>query len=127
LQASDVLTAIPIQLTARPGKTEKGDPIVSTLIHVDLSTLKFAQHDDRHVQNLMFIEALLDSSGKMIAAKEGAMELALKDDTLTRLTASGVNAGLTFAAPPGPYKLRVVVQDAEGKMAAQNQTVEIPK
>ncbi len=127
LLTADVLTAIPIRLTARQGKTEKGDPIVSTLIHVDLASLKFTQHDDRHVQRLMFIEALLDSSGKMVAAKEGAMDLALKDDTLARLTASGVNAGLTFAAPPGPYKLRVVVQDADGHMAAQNQTVEIPK
>jgi VWFA-related protein len=127
LLTSDVLNAIPIQLSARTGKTEKGDPTVSMLIHVDLATLKFTQHEDRHVQRLMFIGALLDSSGKTIAAKEGAMELALKDDTLARLTASGVNAGLTFAAPAGPYTIRVVVQDADGKMASQNQTVEIPK
>ena len=124
---SDVLTAIPVQVTARLGKTDKGDPTVSSVIHVDIKPLKFSDRSDRHFQKLIFIGELLDSSGKMITAKEGAMDLALKDDTLARLTASGLNAGLTFTAPPGPYTLRVVVQDAEGKMAAQNQAVEIPK
>jgi VWFA-related protein len=125
--ASDVLTAIPIQLFQRPGKTAKGDPVVSLLIHVDLAKLNFTQHDDRHVQKLTFIGALLDAGGKVVVAKEGAMDLALKDETLRRLTASGVNAGLSFTAPPGAYQVRVVVQDADGKIAAQNQAVEIPR
>jgi hypothetical protein len=75
----------------------------------------------------MFIGELLDSSGELVAAKEGAMEFALKDDTLARLTASGVNASLGLNALPGSDKVRVVVEDADGKLAAQNQTVEIPK
>ena len=127
LLSSDVLTGFPIALTARPDKTEKGDGFVSTLIHVDLATLKFARVDDRHVQKLIFIGALLDSSGKMVTAKEGEMDLALKDDSLARLTGTGVNAGLKLAAPPGAYKLRVVVQDADGKMASQDQNVEVAK
>lgn len=124
---SEVLAAIPIQLTPRLGKTQRGDPVVSLLIHVDLTSLKFAQREDRYVQTLSFVGALLDPSGKMVAAKEGAMDFALKDATLARLTASGVNAGLNLPAPPGPYRVRVVVQDADGKLAALNQTVEIPK
>jgi hypothetical protein len=63
----------------------------------------------------------------MITAKEGEMDLALKDDSLARLTGSGVNAGLKLAAPPGAYKVRVVVQDAEGKMASQDQNVDVGK
>jgi hypothetical protein len=63
----------------------------------------------------------------MVTAKEGVMDLALKDDTLTRLKASGINATLGLNAPPGPYKVRVVVQDADGKIGAVNQAVEIPK
>jgi VWFA-related protein len=125
--APDVLTAIPIQLFQQPGKAANGDPVVSLLIHVDLAPLKFTQHNDRHVQKLIFIGALFDTAGKMVAAKEGAMDLALKDETLARLTASGVNARLTFAPPPGPYRVRLVVQDADGKLASLNQTVEIPK
>ena len=126
--AADVPAQIPVKLTPAVTKTGTAvNPALSLLIHVDLAALKFSQHDDRHVQKLAFIGAIFDSAGKMVAAKEGSMDFALKDETFTRLTASGVNAGLTLAAPPGSYRVRVVVADAEGKMAALNQTVEIPK
>jgi VWFA-related protein len=125
--ATDVMAEIPVQLSARFGKQEKGDPTLSLLIHVDLAKLNFIRRDGRHVQKLMFIGALLDAGGKMVAAKEGAMDLALKDDTWARLTASGINATLGFPAPSGPCRVRVVVQDADGKMASLNQTVEIPQ
>ncbi len=127
ISASDVLAQIPVQLTPKVGKTDKGEPTVSLLIHVDLAALKFTQRDDRRLQKLAFVGALLDTNGKMIAAKEGAMDFALKEDTFARLTASGVNAGLTLTAPPGAYHVRVVVEDAEGKMASLNQAVEIPQ
>jgi hypothetical protein len=55
------------------------------------------------------------------------VDFTLKDETLPRLVASGLNASLSLAAPPGPYRVRVVVQDADGKMASLNQTVEMPK
>jgi hypothetical protein len=63
----------------------------------------------------------------MVAAKEGAMGLMLKQESLALMRANGLNAELTLSAPLGPYRVRVVVQDAEGKIAALNQTVEIPK
>ena len=81
------MAEIPVQLSVRFGKPEKGDPTLSLLIHVDLAKLNFTRRDGRHVQKLMFIGALLDAGGKMVAAKEGAMDLALKDDTWARLTA----------------------------------------
>jgi hypothetical protein len=55
------------------------------------------------------------------------MELALKKENLARMQASGIKAALTLSAPPGAYRVRIVVQDAEGKIAALSQTVEIPK
>jgi VWFA-related protein len=125
--AADELKEIPVTLAGRMSKTVKGESALSLVIHVDLAKLKFTQSEGRQMQKLAFIGALLDERGNMVAAKEGAMDLALKPDTLTRLTASGVNAALTLEAPAGPYRVRVVVQEAEGKMAALNQTVEIPK
>ena len=122
---SDVLTQIPLQLAGRLGKGDANDPSISLVMHVGLGQLKFADRDDRHVQKLVFIGELVDASGHMIAAKEGAMELSLKDDTLARLRVNGVNATLGLNAPPGGYMVRVVVQDADGRMAAQNQTVMI--
>jgi VWFA-related protein len=125
--AVDALTEIPVQLTGRLGKTEKGAPALSLMIHVDLAKLKFTQRDGRQTQKLAFIAALMDANGNLVTAKEGAMDLALQQENLTRMQASGVNAALTLSAPPGPYRVRIVVQEAEGKMAALSQTVEIPK
>jgi VWFA-related protein len=125
--AADQLTEIPVQLGARLTKTDKGDPVLSLVIHVDLAKLKFTERNGRQTQKLEFIGSLMDAQGNVITAKEGAMELALKEETLARMTANGVNAALTLGAPPGPYRVRVVVQDADGKMAALNQALQIPK
>jgi hypothetical protein len=125
--ASDVVTEFPVQLAGRLGKTAKGDPYLSLVIHVDIDKLQFAERDGRQVQKLAFIGALMDARGNLVAAKEGAMDLTLKEGTLLWLSASGVNATLTLGAPPGPYRVRVVVQEATGKMAALNQVVEIPR
>jgi VWFA-related protein len=125
--ASDALAEIPVTLAGRLGKTDLGAPSLSLLIHVDIASLQFAERDGRQTQKLAFIGGLMDSSGRLVAAKEGVMEFALKKETLARLTASGVNATLTLGAPPGPYRVRVVVQEATGKMAALHQVVEIPR
>ncbi|MGO9261065.1 MAG: VWA domain-containing protein [Bryobacteraceae bacterium] len=125
--AADTLAEIPVELTGRLGKTDKGDPTLSLTIHVDLAKLPFTARNGRQIQKLAFIGALMDARGNLVAAKEGAMDLALKAETFARLTASGVNAALTLSAPPGPYRVRVVVEEAGGRMAALNQTVEIPK
>ena len=120
--AADILSAFPIRVNARADRTE-----VALAIHVDVSSLKFAKRSGRHLQTLTFIGALLDPSGAIVAAKEGIVEFTLKDETLPRLTAQGFGATLSLAAPPGSYRARVVVQDADGKLASFDQTVEIPK
>jgi len=125
--AGDAVAEIPVHVAGRLGKTIQGNPELSLVIHVDLAKLKFTESWGRQTQKLAFIGGLMDANGNMVAAKEGAMELALKKENLARLQASGVNAALTLSAPPGPYRVRIVVQEAEGQMAALSQTVEIPK
>jgi hypothetical protein len=123
---SDVLTQIPVRLAARVGGGDNAR-VLTISIHVDLADLPFTQRDDRYLQKLDFIGELLDASGKVVAAKEGAMDFALRQNTLDRLKTSGVNAELTLSAPPGPYRIRLVVADAEGKMAAGTQSVDLAK
>lgn len=88
--------------------------------------MQFARRNGRHAQKLMLIGAMLNPAGEIVAAKEGAIDLSLKDKTLAKLTAEGINAWLTLSVPSGRYRLRVVVQDANGKIASQNRAVEIP-
>lgn len=125
--ATDTVAEIPVQLAGRLGRTENGDQTLSLLIHVDIAHLKFTESWGRQAQKLAFIGALMDTSGNMATAKEGAMELMLKPESLAQMRAKGLNAELTFGALPGSYVVRVVVQDAEGRMAALTQNVQIPK
>ena len=126
--AADAMAEIPVQISGTNGQNGKGrsdafagDPRGSRQIEIH------RELGDGRRRKLTFIGALMDANGNLVAAKEGAMDLALKQETLARMQASGVNAALTLSAPPGPYRVRVVVQDAEGKMAALNQKLEIPK
>lgn len=125
--AADTLTDFPVQLAGRIGKTGRGEPQLSLIIHVDLTKLQFAERDGRYLQKLQFVGALMNEHGEMVAAKEGLMDLALTEETIARLTASGINATLGLSAPPGPYRVRVVVQESNGRMAALSQRVELPK
>jgi hypothetical protein len=72
--AMDALAKIPVQLSGRLGKTDKGDPTVLLAIHVDLAKLKFTENRGRQTQKLAFIGALMDANGNLAAAKEGAMD-----------------------------------------------------
>jgi VWFA-related protein len=125
--ATDDLREIPIRLAGMLGRKEKGEPVISLFVHADIGKLSFAKREGRHTQKLIFIAALLDSDGNLAGGREVAMELALKDATFTRLSAGGVDATVRLDPPPGMYRVRVVVEDANGKMGTATQTVEIPK
>ncbi len=101
---------------------------VKTQVHVALDKLRFPIREEKRVQRLKVVVALLDENGNIAAAKEGTMDFATTDATYTRLLASGVSAGLNLDVPPGKYRLRAVVQEAvDGKMASSRVDVEIPQ
>jgi VWFA-related protein len=99
---------------------------VKTQIHVALDKLQFPIRDQRHVQHLTIVVALLDEKGNVVVAKQGAMDFAMTDATYLRYSTSGINAGLNLDAPPGKYRLRAVVQEAvEGKVATSSLNIEV--
>ncbi len=128
VMAEDVRADFQASVAAEPGKSQRGAPLVWVTVHVDLRNLPFTSRDERHLERIIFVTSLLDAQGKLVTAKEGRMDLDLTEATLTRLLESGVNAKLSLEAPPGSYRLREVVQEAvQGKIAASNQTVDIPR
>jgi hypothetical protein len=99
---------------------------VKTQIHIAIDKLQFPVREERRVQQLKLVVALLDGNGNIVAAKQGTMDFAMADATYARLLASGINAGLNLDVPPGKYRLRAVVQEAVGgKMATSVQTIAV--
>jgi VWFA-related protein len=121
--SQEELHGLPVEVTAQ---VEKGSP-ASTLaikVHVDISVLHFRKDADRNIDTLIFETALFDRDGKYVAAKEGSLDLRLKDANLPKFTQSGINAVVKFQVPPGTYRIRELVRDTESKdLAAVNYNV----
>jgi len=100
---------------------------LSVLARVDIRNLRYRKVSDRNNDKLTIVSGVFDRNGNFISGLEKIVELRLRDETLAKLPASGINIRSTFDLTPGSYVLRLVVRDAEGQtMAARNGAVQIP-
>ena len=118
---ADVAAAVSLQVEKR-SDTQRA---IHVKTHVDISGLPFVAKDDRQNERLTIVAAIVDSQGRIVTAKEGRMELALKPETHGRMMQTGINAELTLLAPPGVYTLRAVVEEAnKGSMASSTYPID---
>jgi VWFA-related protein len=124
--ASDTLTGIPANLSIQVGKPSATQRTLSVIVHLDVSKLAFSAQNGRKTQRITLVTALLDSQGKIVAAKEGRMEFALKEATYESLARTGVNAKLSFEMAPGVYSVREVIEDAvNGSLASSTNSIDL--
>ena len=124
--AADTIEDFKVDVSAQDAKFPGGEKAVSVIARVDISKLNFTRQADRLKQTIRFVSAFTDAQGAVVAAKEAAMELSLKDATYTRLLKSGINAKLTMPVPPGTYSLREVVEEISGqRFACSTHPIEI--
>jgi VWFA-related protein len=126
VMASDSLTGLPAGLSVQIGKPSANQRRLSVIVHLDVSKLAFSAQNGRKTQRITFVTALLDAQGKVVAAKQGRMEMALKDATYESLARTGVNAKLSFELAPGVYSLREVIEEAvNGNLASSTNSVDL--
>jgi hypothetical protein len=119
--AEDTVAEFPVGIAVQ----RKGLTTLSVIVNVDISKLRFVKQGDRELQRIVFTTALIDANGNM-TAKEGMMELALKDNTYQRLRSTGVSAVVTLPVLPGVYKLRQVSEEAmDGKLACSTHPIKV--
>lgn len=116
---------LPATVSAQLGPLKDGSPAVWVTVHLDIAAMKFGSSAGLHSQNLRLVAALLDGQGHLVAGKESEMLLALKEDSFAQLTRSGITAKTFLQAPPGQYRLREVIQDAEGKLFASTVPIDV--
>lgn len=117
---------IPVQLHTEFFKSSEQGATLSVLIRLDARSLHFRKVDGRNRNDVTVISALFDRNGKFISGSEKVLELRLKDETLGSKLISGLTLKSSFEVKPGSYQVRLVVRDDAGRLAAQNDTVEIP-
>ena len=126
VRASDERNDFPLTVSERL-TTAKGSSEVSIQTHVDIQKLPFKEEDGRRADMLTFVAALFDADGKMLEGKEAQMQFALKPETFERFSKRGINGNMSLSAPPGTYRLRVVVEEAlSNKISASTHPVRIP-
>jgi len=126
VMASDTLTGVPAGISIQVRKPSDSQRTLSVIVHLDIAKLGFSKQNERKTQRVTFVSALFDSQGKIVAAKEGKMEFALKVATYENLARTGVNAKLSFEMAPGVYSLREVIEEAvNGGLASSTASVDL--
>src|SRR6185437_14295935 len=126
VRGSDERSDFPLSVSERPETASSGGRELSVQTRVDIQKLPFELQKDRRVDMLTFVIALFDPQGKMVAGKEAQMQFALKPESFERFSKSGISGAMSLAAPPGAYRLRVVVEEAmHGEISATSQQAQI--
>ena len=124
---SSETSGLPATITEKFGATSSGSPQLTIQTHIDIQKLPFDLQQDRHVQKLTFVAALFDTQGNFVTGKQADMELALKPDSFARFSKTGINGVMQLEAPPGAYRLRMVVRESlHGATSASTKPVQIP-
>ena len=127
MSGTDEKTELPATISEKLGMAKSGGPEITVQAHVDIQKLAFEEKEDRHVQKLTFVAALFNSQGNFVTGKQAEMDLALKPGSFERFSKTGISGVMQLEAPPGAYRLRVVVQEVlHGNLSAASKTLQIP-
>jgi len=118
---------VPVGLQTQFYKTDATDAKLAVLAHVDLAHIRFAKAEGRNDNNLTVVAAIFDRNGNFITGTQKSIEMKLRDETLAKLTRTGVTVRTNFDVKPGDYIVRLVVRDANAsELGAESGAVEIP-
>jgi VWFA-related protein len=125
--SQDELKELPIDVHTQFFKINEAEVRLAVLTHLDLSSVRFRQQQDRRLNNFTFLTVLFDQDGKYMMGKEKVIEFRLRDATLAKLTQTGITLKTEFDLKPGTYLVRQIVRDSEaGQLSGLSHTVEIP-
>ena len=118
---------LPIALQTQFYKTGATDAKLAVLAHVDLAHLHFDKANGRNDNDLTVVAALFDRNGNFVTGTQKVIVMKLRDETLAKLSQTGVTVRTNFDVKPGDYVVRLVVRDSNAaQLAAESGSVEIP-
>jgi VWFA-related protein len=125
--SQDEVSELPVDVHTQFFKLNDAEVRLTVFAHLDMSSVRFRQEQDRHLNNLTFLTVLFDLDGKYVSGKEKVVQLRLRDASLAALARSGITLKTEFDVKPGRYLVRQIVRDSEaGQLSGLNRTVEIP-
>ena len=118
---------LPVDLQTQYFKTDASNAKLAVLARVDLAHIHFVKAAGRNQDDLTVVAALFDRNGNFITGTQRVLQMKLRDETLERLSRSGVTVRTNFDVKPGDYVVRLVVRDSSAaQISAENGVVQIP-
>lgn len=111
----DERQGVPVSVKAQTGRLDTGGLAIAVQLHVEIGNLPFQKRNGRRTEKLLFVTALLDSSGKFVSGRLGTADMALKNSGFNALAKDGLEARMVIPAAAGNYQLREVVEECVGK------------
>lgn len=125
--SQEELHAIPVELHTQFFKPTSGDAKLSVVTHVDIRGVRFRKADGRNVDNVTVVTALFDHAGNYVTGEQKQIAFHLRDATLARLSATGLNMKASLPVKSGSYLIREIVRESEGdQLSAMSSQVDIP-
>lgn len=123
---NETLREISTAVKLSAGQPRGGAIPVSVRYTVDVNTLRFTRFKGRHMQQIVFLTALLDPNGAFVTGEESIMELALTSEKLASLKKTGLTAVATILTAPGQFRVRTIVREGvKGSLAALATPVDV--
>jgi VWFA-related protein len=118
---------LPVALQTQFYKAGATDAKLAVLAHVDLAHLRFDKANGRNDNDLTVVAALFDRNGNFVTGTQKVIIMKLRDETLARLSQTGVTVRTNFDVKPGDYVVRLVVRDSNAALlAAESGSVQVP-
>ncbi len=120
------LDEIPVNVTLGNQQPKDGAISVPVRLTVDMNTMQFTNVNGRHMQQIVFLTALLDPDSAFVSGEESIMEFALTDEKLASFKQTGLTAIATLNAHPGTFQLRAIVREGmKGNLSASTTPLEL--
>ncbi len=121
------LNEIPVTVHTQFFKPDNLVARLSVVTRLDAHFIQFHKDQGRNLDDVSVAVALFDQTGNFVDGQQQQIQFRLRDETLQKLSKSGIATKTSFDVKPGTYLLRTVVRDAaDAKISAVNNTVEIP-
>ena len=127
LQAPGNLNEIPIQLSYNYFQLDDARYQIALLTKVNIQGLQFVEEDARHKNLFHLVVVAFDEHDSYVDGLEKSMELNLTDPSYAAMLSYGFTSKVDIKVPPGRYKIKAVVREANRtKMGSVRKTIEVP-
>jgi len=118
---------IDLRLTPLYIDNAQRDPVVTLLLHIDASKLKFIESEGRYQSKLEQVGFVLDADGRKVDEFANTLDLNLQKQTYESALKRGFVATRTINVKPGVYQIRLFVREVGfGSIGTANDYIEIP-